>query len=81
MPASSAASTALSLTHFSISGAPLSTNGERSTTTPQPLVPAAVETSRRELFLLAARALADAGAREPDDRLASLAGDLAADDA
>ncbi|GHE38220.1 RNA-binding protein [Streptosporangium violaceochromogenes] len=50
-------------------------------TTPQPFVPAAVETSRRELFLLAARALADAGAREPDDRLAPLARDLAADDA
>ncbi|MBF8188035.1 hypothetical protein ITP53_20300 [Nonomuraea sp. K274] len=51
-------------------------------TTSQPLVPQAVTTARKELFLLAARSLADArAAREPGDRLASLVGTLATDDA
>ncbi|MFF5209185.1 hypothetical protein [Streptosporangium sp. NPDC000396] len=50
-------------------------------TTPQFLAPAAVETARKELFLLAARALADKGAQEPGDRLASLVGGLVTDDA
>ncbi|WP_431930030.1 TROVE domain-containing protein [Nonomuraea jabiensis] len=49
-------------------------------TTPQSLVPQAVTTARKELFLLAARALADRRAQEPGDRLASLVATLAADD-
>ncbi|MFI6503960.1 hypothetical protein [Nonomuraea typhae] len=44
-------------------------------TTPQIVLPAA----RKELFLLAARALADEQAREPGDRLATLVTDLAED--
>ncbi|TDD33378.1 TROVE domain-containing protein [Nonomuraea terrae] len=47
-------------------------------TTPQPSV---VTAARSELFLLAARALADRRAREPGDRLAGLVATLAADDA
>jgi hypothetical protein len=49
-------------------------------TTPHSLASAAMETTRKELFLLAARAMADKQAQEPGDRLTSLVGRLASTD-
>jgi hypothetical protein len=49
-------------------------------TTPHPLAPS-VTTAKKELFLLAARTLADDGAQDPGDRFASLVGQLAATEA
>jgi hypothetical protein len=49
-------------------------------TTPHPLAPS-VTTAKKELFLLAARTLADDGAQDPGDRLASLVGQLAVTEA
>ncbi|GAA4557368.1 TROVE domain-containing protein [Planotetraspora kaengkrachanensis] len=46
-------------------------------TTPHSLAPSAVTTAKRELFLLAARALADGDARDLGDRFAALTGQLA----
>ncbi|GAA4585944.1 TROVE domain-containing protein [Planotetraspora phitsanulokensis] len=45
-------------------------------TTPHSLAPSAVSTAKRELFLLAARGLADGDAQDPGDRFAALTGQL-----